>query len=453
MQYLQITMDGVGPDIYDRFIRPNMDHDYPVDGATSTRPPATTPATQTLQTGADPSYHGVYGAYSRPQPGDEWLPTGLALGADALAIPTWMEALDAAGVPTINAWVPNTWPASAYTYENGSVHLGGSHGGTQGSRLLDTHPEGLAREIGATVGCTMLEPGTGYAVDSVRAFRRSRDQLRRRVRVFKDLVADATPAFDAGWCYLFPTDQWQHWHHPDAQHPLVNTLAAPFTDAMEEVAGHVDDLIDACQPDTVILHGDHGLRPYARKASVNHRLVDTGFLQPGDGADAAMGPGHERCPHGVDVEASQAISRPHKVWVRDPHEVGRVQSRLMEWMDPSYDVPVLEKVVQPDWQGPFAPWGPDLVVYGNKDLPGWDIFYPSLDHDLTYGDSVGAHRETALCTGDFTVDRLEQIPRRALDRFGVDFPVLDDAVVEAVEEADGEARDAVARRLETLGYM
>lgn len=453
-EFLLITLDGVSPDIYDEYVAPYMDHSVPVAACGSSLPPATTPATHHLQTGYDGSHDSVYGYYARAEPDDRGPPSGLAEGAAPLARPTALEALDAAGVTGLQTWVPNSWPADAYTLASSWV-FGGLQGSNHSDRQLSTNPGALAEQVGARHGATMQEPGMQYAVDAERAWTRARDRLDARVDATLWAADRLSPAFV--WLYVFPTDQLNHWHLPSATHSLLDPDVGLYERAYEHIAGQVDRAIEALDPDALAICSDHGFRPYERKAFINTRLVEGGYLAPGDDADGAIDParGHARVPFGIDRDESVAICRKDKVWVEDAHR-DAVREWLESWTDPMYDAPVVGEVVEPEWSGPFADAGPDFVVRPNTDDPGWDFLYPGLDEGLTIADSVGAHSSEAICGGDVAAGSIHDVPHAVCEHFGVDLAEANEAVAverPAVASVYGEAEsEALEERLEGLGY-
>lgn len=451
---LLVTLDGVSPDLYDEYVAPHLDDPPAAAPLESSLPPATTPATHHLQTGYDGSYDSVYGYYARAEPDDRGLPSGLAEGAAPLARPTALEALDHAGVTGLQAWVPNSYPADAYTLAQSWV-LGGLQGSNHSDRQLSTNPAVLAGQVGAEFGATMQEPGTTYALDAERAWTRARDRLERRVDATLWAADRCSPAFV--WLYVFPTDQLNHWHLPTATHSLLDPDADLFERAYERIAREVQRAIDALDPDALALCSDHGFRPYERKAFINARLVAGGFLVPGDDADAAIDPerDHPRVPFGIDRDESVAVCRKDKVWVEDAHR-DAVREWLESWTDPMYDAPVVGEVVEPAWDGPFAAAGPDFVVRPNADPPGWDFLYPGLDEPLTIADSVGAHSRWGFVAGDLDAERIHDVPHAVCEHFGVsladadaEVPVERPAVSSVYDEAE---RAELEGRLEGLGY-
>lgn len=244
----------------------------------STIPPISAPAWTSFMTGVNPGGHGIYHF-------QEHIPNSyqarLVSGADVKA-PTIWHILSEAGKTSIAINVAMTFPPERV---NGIVIAGVDAPGT-GSQY--TYPAELAKELEATIGEYIIEPGVVEHTRRGRydaAFQAIIHALEQRFKAVEYLMS--RKPWDLFVVNFRATDNIQHhfWHFMDPTHPLYDPRGAErYGDCILQVYQRLDEWIGGLRrrldPDTVlILVSDHGAGPASAKAVyLNRWLAQQGWL-------------------------------------------------------------------------------------------------------------------------------------------------------------------------------
>lgn len=244
----------------------------------STIPPISAPAWTSFMTGVNPGKHGIYHF-------QEHIPNSyqarLVSGADVKA-PTIWHILSEAGKTSIAVNVAMTFPPERV---NGILIAGVDAPGT-GSQY--TYPAELAKELEATIGEYIIEPGVVEHTRRGRydaAFQAIIHALEQRFKAVEYLMT--RKPWDLLVVNFRATDNIQHhfWHFMDPTHPLYDPRGAErYGDCILQVYQRLDEWIGGLRrrldPDTVlILVSDHGAGPASAKAVyLNRWLAQQGWL-------------------------------------------------------------------------------------------------------------------------------------------------------------------------------
>jgi len=220
---------------------------------TSQLPPWTPSAWPSLYTGTNPGKHGVFDFLAFD--GYDW---DVVNYTHVRQRALW-ELLSERGVSSVVVNVPVTSPPSAFD--------GALVPGYVAPESPPTHPEGLVAELREELGDYRVYAPEDVDGDEQVAWYERLTEMRGAA--FRHLAARFDPDF--GFLQFQQTDTVIH-ERPDDE----DALAAVY-EAVDEELGAV---LDACDPDTVVLASDHGVGPYApEEFRVNEYLRDAGFVE------------------------------------------------------------------------------------------------------------------------------------------------------------------------------
>lgn len=218
-------------------------------------PPWTPSAWPSLYTGVNPGRHGVFGflAYE----GYDWR----VVDATDVRTPSLWELLDAEDRRSVVVNVPVTNPPAAFD--------GALLSGFVGPDDPACHPPGLLEEVREAIGDYHVYSryefdGTASRDDRVAEYRRLVEQ---RGRAFEYLADRFDPHF--GFLQFQQTDT--------VFHDLPGDEAAVEA-VYEAVDAELARVLDACDPETVVVASDHGIGHYESEFRVNEFLEREGFL-------------------------------------------------------------------------------------------------------------------------------------------------------------------------------
>ncbi len=213
-------------------------------------PPWTASAWPSLYTGVNPGKHGVFGFLSYD--GYDWD----VVNATHVREAALWELLSHHGMTSVVVNVPVTAPPPEI---DGAVVPG--YTAPENPRC---HPEGTLEELREAVGEYRVYPDSSRAQPGEYV-----DLVRMRGAAFRHLADEYDPEF--GFVQFQGTDSVFH-EHPGRE----DYVEAIYRAAVEEVA----DLLDTCDPDTVIVASDHGMGPYEKyELRVNEFLDSEGYVE------------------------------------------------------------------------------------------------------------------------------------------------------------------------------
>lgn len=212
-------------------------------------PPWTASAWPSLYTGTNPGKHGVFDFLSFD--GYEWN----VINATHIRRRTLWEYLDRHGHRSIVVNVPVTHPPRPFD--------GALIPGYTAPESPECHPAGLLSDVEQAIG--------GYELYGTPA--RATDCIRMRGDAFRYLAERFDPDF--GFVQFQWTDTICHKRPGDWS-------------ALERIYSAVDEqigaILDACEPQNVLVVSDHGIGPYeGRSFLVNEFLRDQGFVRTTNG--------------------------------------------------------------------------------------------------------------------------------------------------------------------------
>jgi predicted AlkP superfamily phosphohydrolase/phosphomutase len=260
-------------------------------------PPWTASAWPSLYTGTNPGKHGVFGFLSFE--GYEW---DVVDASDVRQPPLW-ELADHHGLSSVVVNVPVTHPTRAFD--------GALVPGYTAPESPTCHPEGLLEEVRAALGGYRVYPEhtgeTGVADD--RIVQEHVELATMRGRAFRYLTDEFDPEF--GFVQFQGTDSVIH-ELPGDREALRRVYMA--------VDEQLDVLLDACEPDTVVVASDHGVGPIGgHDVNVNDALREAGLLATKRGGrgmptwavtrDAALTEGEETRERGLAERVMAGLAR------------------------------------------------------------------------------------------------------------------------------------------------
>ncbi len=233
------------------------------DGASDTLesqvPPWTASAWPSLYTGVNPGKHGVFGFLAFD--GYDW---SVVDGSDVREWSLW-ETLDRRGKSSVVVNAPVTNPPPEI---DGAVVPG-----YVAPDAPPTHPDGVLDDLREEFGEYRVYPDAdGADGDALVAEYRRLAELRGAA--FCHLADRFDPDF--GFVQFQVTDTVLH------EFPGDVDRAADVYAAVDDA---IADVLDACDPTTVVVASDHGMGPYTTRFRVNEFLRDRGYISAIKGGD------------------------------------------------------------------------------------------------------------------------------------------------------------------------
>ncbi|WP_459193622.1 alkaline phosphatase family protein [Halosimplex sp. J119] len=223
-------------------------------------PPWTASAWPSLYTGANPGKHGVFGFLQFD--GYDW---DVVNATDVSVRPVW-EIADRHGLTSVVVNAPVTHPPRSFD--------GALVPGYTAPEDPECHPSGILDEVRDHVGEYRLY--SEGDVDRETAAEDYRSFVRSRGAAFRYLADRFDPDF--GFVQFQQTDTVCH------EFPGDDDLLGSVYGTVDE---EIEAILDACDPDTVVLASDHGIGPCeGREFRVNEFLREEGFVEAttdGDG--------------------------------------------------------------------------------------------------------------------------------------------------------------------------
>ena len=217
-------------------------------------PPWTPSAWPSLYTGTNPGKHGVFDFLAFD--GYDWD----VVNRTHVRQPALWELLSERGLTSVVVNVPVTSPPRAFD--------GALVPGYVGPESPPTHPEGLVADLRDELGdYRVYAPRDADGDEQVEWYERLTEM---RGAAFRHLADRFDPEF--GFLQFQQTDTVFH-ERPDDD--------AAVRGVYEAVDAEIGAVLDACDPDTVVLASDHGIGPYdSEEFRVNDYLRETGFVEP-----------------------------------------------------------------------------------------------------------------------------------------------------------------------------
>ena len=214
-------------------------------------PPWTATAWPSLYTGMNPGKHGVFSFLSFE--GYDW---DVVNSTDVRERTMW-ELLDRHGVTSVVVNAPVTHPPREFD--------GALIPGYTAPEDPECHPDGLLEEVREAIGDYRVYPPK----DGVGLVEGYRQCVEMRGEAFTYLVDRFDPEF--GFLQFQATDSIFH-RRPEDDEAIRSIY--------REVDRGIGRVLEACEPDTVIVASDHGMGPYdGVEFRVNDFLHDEGFLE------------------------------------------------------------------------------------------------------------------------------------------------------------------------------
>lgn len=216
-------------------------------------PPWTPSAWPSLYTGVNPGKHGVFDFLSFD--GYDW---SLVDRSDVHEHAIW-ELLDQRGLTSVVVNVPVTGPARPFD--------GALVPGYVSPEEPACHPEGLLDDLREEIGeYRVYAPAHESDEDAIDWYDRL---IRMRGAAFRHLCAEYDPHF--GFVQFQQTDTVFHERPEDDE--AVRTVFSAVDDELEAI-------IEACDPDTIIIASDHGIGPITNgEFRLNTFLRDQEFVR------------------------------------------------------------------------------------------------------------------------------------------------------------------------------
>lgn len=260
VQTLLLGLDGVSESV----LRPLLESGHvpnlegllgrgAVDDLESQIPPWTPSAWPSLYTGVNPGKHGAFDFLTFD--GYDW---SLINRTHVREHAIW-ELLDDHGLSSVVVNVPVTDPPRSFD--------GALVPGYIGPEEPTCHPTGLLDDLREEIGgYRVYEPDGVEGDERIEWYRRL---IEMRGRAFRHLAAEYEPDF--GFVQFQQTDSVFHERPEDEV--AVNTV-------FETVDEEIGRILDACDPETVIVASDHGIGPYdGCEFRVNEFLRDLDLLK------------------------------------------------------------------------------------------------------------------------------------------------------------------------------
>lgn len=269
---LLLGLDGVSRSILRPFFEsdrlPNLDALFDraiVDDLESQIPPWTPSAWPSLYTGVNPGKHGAFDFLTFD--GYDW---NLINRTHVREHAIW-ELLDQQGLSSVVVNVPVTDPPQPFD--------GALVPGYIGPDDPTCHPDGLLDDLREEIGEYRVYAPDG--VDGDEQIEWYRRLIKMRGRAFRRLEAEHEPDF--GFIQFQQTDSVFH-DRPDDD----DAVHAVFETVDEEVGR----ILDACDPETVIVASDHGMaRTTGTSSGSTNTCVTSTFWSPPEGTGACpLGP-------------------------------------------------------------------------------------------------------------------------------------------------------------------
>jgi predicted AlkP superfamily phosphohydrolase/phosphomutase len=306
LRTLLVGIDGVGLSLLDSLFEeghlPTLRSVFEdgVDGdLTSQLPPWTPSAWPSLYTGVNPGKHGTFDFLTFD--GYDW---GLADRSTVREHAVW-ELLDRAGYRSVVVNVPVTAPPLPFD--------GALLPGYIAPEDPPCHPDGVLDDVRAEIGAYRVYKPDGLDDDG------RREWYGRLVSMRGEAFRYLTDRFDPdfGFLQFQQTDTVFH-EMPDDREAVV--------DVFEAVDDEVGAVVDACDPETVVVVSDHGIGPYeGPEFRVNEHLRDIGLLRTTRG-DGGM-PSWSSINRGRDGESDSAPSLAERA-VAAASSVGLTSQRI-----------------------------------------------------------------------------------------------------------------------------
>jgi predicted AlkP superfamily phosphohydrolase/phosphomutase len=216
-------------------------------------PPWTPSAWPSMYTGVNPGKHGVFGFLDFD--GYDWD----VVNASRVHEHTLWELLDQHGYSSVVVNAPVTHPPRAF---DGAILPGYT-----APENPTCHPEGLLEDVRNEIGGYRVYPPRNLPTDvSIAWYHRL---VRMRGEAFRYLADRFDPDF--GFVQFQSTDTVFH------EHPGEDGVARTVYEAVDEQVGQI---LDVCDPDTVMIASDHGIGEYAGyEFRVNDFLHDEGYVE------------------------------------------------------------------------------------------------------------------------------------------------------------------------------
>jgi len=224
-------------------------------------PPWTPSAWPSLYTGTNPGKHGVFDFLAFD--GYDWD----VVNSTRVRRPALWELLSERGLTSVVVNVPVTAPPAAFD--------GALVPGYVAPESPPTHPEGLLEDLRSALGGYRVYAPADVADGSDEQVAWYERLTGMRGAAFRYLVDRFDPAF--GFLQFQQTDTVFH------ERPGDDDAVRAVYEAVDDEVGRV---LDACDPDTVVLASDHGIGPYdPEEFRVNEYLREAGYVEPirGDG--------------------------------------------------------------------------------------------------------------------------------------------------------------------------
>ncbi|SIS03159.1 alkaline phosphatase family protein [Natronorubrum thiooxidans] len=215
-------------------------------------PPWTASAWPSLYTGMNPGKHGVFSFLSFDN--YEW---DVVNATDVRERTLW-ELLGQHETTSVIVNVPVTHPPRAFD--------GALIPGYTAPEDPECHPEGLLDEVRNAIGTYRVYPPENDVVGLTES---CQSCVRMRGEAFQYLADRFDPTF--GFVQFQATDSIFHARPDDDD--AIRTI-------YREVDRQVDDLLEICDPDNVIVASDHGIGPYnGYEFRVNDYLFEEGYVE------------------------------------------------------------------------------------------------------------------------------------------------------------------------------
>ncbi len=216
-------------------------------------PPWTPSAWPSLYTGVNPGKHGVFGFLHFD--GYDWD----VVNASRVREYTLWELLDQHGLSSVVVNAPVTHPPREI---DGAILPGYT-----APENPTCHPDGLLCEVRDEIGGYRVYPPRNLSEEqSVQWYRRL---ARMRGDAFRYLADRFDPDF--GFVQFQNTDTLFH------EHPGEDDVVRAVYEAVDEQIGKI---LDACEPDTVVVASDHGIGEYTGyEFRVNDFLREEGYIE------------------------------------------------------------------------------------------------------------------------------------------------------------------------------
>jgi predicted AlkP superfamily phosphohydrolase/phosphomutase len=229
-------------------------------------PPWTASAWPSLFTGTNPGKHGIFSFLAFE--GYDWD----VVNATHLREPTLWELLDSKGLTSVVVNVPVTHPPRPFD--------GALVPGYTAPEDAAGHPEGVLDDLREATGGYRIYPRHEGSNDASRdrMLENYRELIGMRGAAFRHLCGEHDPDF--GFCQFQVTDSVFHERPGD-----MEAVRAVY----EAVDEEVNEILEVCDPDTVIVASDHGIGRYeGYEFRVNEFLRDAGYVRTKRGGEQGM---------------------------------------------------------------------------------------------------------------------------------------------------------------------